>query len=245
MKKLTRHIPNMLTMFNLLLGSVAVLFAFSGRYEQVVWLVALAAVFDFLDGTAARLLDARSAIGKELDSLADVVSFGLVPSAIMYSMLAGTSPFTRTAGSFLHVFALPAFLMVVCSALRLAKFNTDPQQVENFKGLPTPANALFVITLPFIYLQGAEGYGIAGLLAGGLSNYWVLLAITLLLSMLLVSNLPLLGLKIKSFSLQQNAPKLLLLMVAGLLILLLGVSASPFLLLAYFLISYLALRKTA
>ncbi|MDP2424563.1 MAG: CDP-diacylglycerol--serine O-phosphatidyltransferase [Bacteroidales bacterium] len=237
MKHLVKNIPNTFTLLNLFLGCIAVFMAFSGAYTHAAWLIIIAAIFDFLDGTAARMLKAYSELGKQLDSLADLVSFGLAPAAIMYSLLSSASEYDTPKEFIVQLAALPAFLVVICSALRLAKFNFDPSQSESFRGLPTPANALFIISLPFIRMQTASGESITALMGSWLGNYYVLLGITVLLSLLLVSGIPLMGFKIKSLAWSQNQYKVIFLSLSAMLILLLGVGAAPFVLLLYFVLS--------
>ena len=137
------HIPNFITSLNLFSGAMAVYFAFQANYELVLILVLLAAVFDFLDGFAARLLKAYSPMGKELDSLADVISFGMAPGAVAFSLL--------RASELPEWAAFAGFIIPVFSALRLAKFNIDERQTTSFIGMPTPANAIFWIGLGYSY----------------------------------------------------------------------------------------------
>jgi len=193
-----KHIPNFITSFNLFTGCAAVYLAFGGRYQYAFIAILIAAVFDFLDGFAARLLKAYSAMGKELDSLADMVSFGLAPGAIMFSML--------TDSGLNRWFAMIAFLIPVFSGLRLAKFNIDERQVTSFLGLPTPANAIFMAGLAYSY---------SDLLV---TNIGILIAITLLFSYLLVAEIPMFSLKFKNLSWKEN--KIQFLFLIGCLIIL-------------------------
>ena len=158
---LKRHIPNFLTCCNLICGCFGIVFCLEGRNVPAAYFVWIAATFDFFDGFAARMLKVSSPIGKELDSLADMVSFGLLPSLVMYKMLMGVSssnwiPFI-------------AFLIAVGAALRLAIFNVDETQSDSFKGLNTPSNTLFITALPL--LSGAMGMWV--------QNEWVLVALQL------------------------------------------------------------------
>lgn len=178
------NIPNFITCLNLFSGCVAVWMAFNANFEYAFGAILISAVFDFLDGLAARLLKAYSAMGKELDSLADMISFGLAPGAILFSLLneTGINPW------------LPylAFLIPVFSGLRLAKFNIDERQVSSFIGLPTPANAIF---------WGSITYGYSDLLV---VNIWVLIALILVFSGLLVAEIPMFALKVKSLGWKEN-----------------------------------------
>jgi CDP-diacylglycerol--serine O-phosphatidyltransferase len=180
-----RHLPNAITCCNLFCGCISVVFAFSGQLEWAAYFIFFAAVFDFFDGFAARRLNAYSGMGKELDSLADMVSFGMAPASIMFMLLLEASDGNRYA-------ALPAFAIAVFSALRLAKFNIDERQTESFIGLPTPANALFICAFAF---PGLETFT---------AHSYFLWAIVAVLSYLLVAELPLFSLKFKSFEWKTN-----------------------------------------
>lgn len=231
-----RFLPNVLTSLNLLAGSVAVFFAFNGQFRHTAFLVVFAAIFDFLDGTLARLLNARSELGKQLDSLADVVSFGLVPSIIMYWLMASSTGFTMNPIGGFQVAALPAFLIVLCSALRLARFNLDPVQQHTFRGLPTPADALFIVSLPFVHLKlsGLYGADSAWLLTG---NYLFLVVLTLILCLMMISDIPLMGFKFKTWELKSNRFRYLFIVLSLILVFAIGMLASPLILLFYFVFS--------
>jgi CDP-diacylglycerol--serine O-phosphatidyltransferase len=198
--KITRHIPNAITSLNLFAGSIATYYAFKGEFEITFFAVILAAFFDFLDGFAARLLKAYSPMGKELDSLADVISFGMAPGAIVFSMLEMSD--LPSWVSFV------GFIIPVFSALRLAKFNIDERQTDSFIGMPTPANALFWIGISFSF---------AGFLA---EHPWVLLIATVVFSLLLVSEIPMIALKFKGLDWKQNSSRYLFL--GGCVVLLIG-----------------------
>ncbi|HEX7411488.1 MAG TPA: CDP-alcohol phosphatidyltransferase family protein, partial [Bacteroidales bacterium] len=148
-----QHIPNFVTSLNLFSGCVGVAASFSGHTTAAVILMGAAALFDFADGLMARALHVKSAIGKELDSLADVVSFGLLPGAIMYQLMLISTNLPGKEAGWMNPYPYLAFLITVFSALRLAKFNIDTRQSDSFIGLPTPANALFIASLPMILLQ--------------------------------------------------------------------------------------------
>ena len=182
--KITKHIPNFITCLNIFSGCVAIHFAFQANYPAAFVAILLAAVFDFMDGFAARLLKAYSPMGKELDSLADVVSFGVAPGAIVFTVMceAGVSDWLTYFG-----FIIPLF-----SALRLAKFNIDERQTTSFIGLPTPANAIFWAGLVFSYSEFLE------------ANINVLLLLTLFFSLLLVSEIPMFSLKFKNATWSSN-----------------------------------------
>lgn len=188
-----KHIPNFITCLNLFAGSMAVYYAFQANYAAVLLLVIVAAVFDFFDGFAARLLKAYSPMGKELDSLADMVSFGLAPGVVAFSMLqeSGLPLWLSFAG----------FIIPVFSALRLAKFNIDERQTSSFIGMPTPANAIFWVGL---------GYSFSELL---IAHNWLILILIVVMSGLLVAEIPMFSLKFKSYGWKENQLQYIFLLV--------------------------------
>ncbi len=210
-----KHLPNALTCGNLLCGCLGVVFCLENRSVPIAYFVWAAGVFDFFDGFAARWLKVTSPIGKELDSLADMVSFGLLPSLAMYKMIASASgnPYLPFAG----------FLIAVCSALRLAIFNVDETQHNSFKGLNTPANTIFITSLPFL----------TGALGSFIQQDWVLISITLIFSFLLVSRIDILAFKFKDFSWRSNRLRFTFLASGVLLIALWGKPAVPLIILFY------------
>lgn len=182
--KITKHIPNTITCLNLLSGSFAVYFGFLGNYPWAFAAILIAGVFDFLDGFAARAFKAYSPMGKELDSLADVISFGMAPGIIAFSLLEQSSlpEWIKFSG----------FIIPVFSALRLAKFNIDENQTSSFIGLPTPANAIFWVGLSYSFSEML------------IEMPWIALIFIVLFSFLLVSNLPMFSLKFKNIAWTQN-----------------------------------------
>lgn len=197
---LKSHIPNAITVLNLLCGSIAVIFLFKGLFLEAAGLVGLAAVFDFLDGLVAKLLNAKSLIGKELDSLADVISFGLVPSLFMY-MLISSQQDTDT-GVFQTIGPYFALSIAAFSALRLAKFNLDTRQSTSFIGLPVPANAIFIISFVMVALYNDAPLQILNQLA---SNIWVQITVIAVSSFLLVSEIPMFAMKFsKGYGIREN-----------------------------------------
>jgi CDP-diacylglycerol--serine O-phosphatidyltransferase len=220
--KLLKHIPNTLTCLNLLCGCIGIVFVLEGYPVPAAYFVWAACIFDFFDGFAARWLKASSPIGKELDSLADMVSFGVLPSVMMYSWLGKESD---------HPY-LPfiAFTIAIFSALRLAKFNIDERQTNSFIGLPTPANALFLTALPFL----PESILIFT------QQTWVLVAIILVFSLLLVAEIELFALKFKSFGWRGNELRFAFLGIALILIVGLNKSSLPAIILLYVLLSLAA-----
>ena len=210
-----KNIPNFITSLNLLSGFIAIIFAATGNIETASWLILAAMIFDFLDGFSARLLKAYSAVGKELDSLADVVSFGVAPGIIIYHLL--NESISSNAHATLNSDVLKAVLimlipaiMPVCAALRLAIFNLDSTQVTTFKGLPTPANALAVISVII-----AGQYSHSPLLQSFTGSSFLLVLFTVILSFLMVSKLKLLSLKFSDLKLKGNEGRYIL---AGLLV---------------------------
>lgn len=181
---IVRHIPNTITSMNLLCGTVGVICAFDGRADLAFLLMLAAAVFDFFDGWSARMLKAYSPVGKELDSMADLISFGLLPAVMFHTAVCN-------AGVTGIVKFIP-LLLVVFSALRLAKFNTDDTQTENFKGLATPASAM--ITGSFIYNVTCSQDSI---MTGALSSPLFIITSTVLLSALMVCRIPMFSMKFK------------------------------------------------
>jgi len=202
-----KHIPNAITCLNLISGCIATYFAFEGSYPTSLLFIVIGAVFDFFDGMTARLLHVSSPIGKELDSLADDITFGFAPSAMVFSYL----------GSFhQHIFILPflAFVMAAFSALRLAKFNLDERQALGFIGLPTPANALF---------WGALIVGLGDAITTLPYAHWAILLGTFVSCYLLVSEIPMFALKFKHWGWQGNEVKYAFVVTSALLIAVLGI----------------------
>lgn len=204
-----KHIPNTITCLNLISGCIATYWAFQGDAQLALLFIVIGAVFDFFDGMVARLLHVSSPIGKELDSLADDITFGFAPSAIVFNFLV---PLTTHLSPIIPYLA---FIMAAFSALRLAKFNLDERQALGFIGLPTPANALFWGSL----LVGL-GEEIATLPYAG----YLILAGVLISSYLLVSEIPMFALKFKSWGWQGNEVKYIFLLTCIPLLLLLEVS---------------------
>ena len=215
-----RHIPNLLTCLNLLTGSLGILYLFEGDGSiPVAMFVWVALAFDFLDGFAARLLRTTSPIGKELDSLADVISFGLLPSVIAFKLI-----YEQAGSSFLPYLSLS---IVIFSALRLAKFNIDESQSNSFRGLPTPANALFITGLPLVQFPQASF----------LFEPVVLAAISIIFSLLLVSPFEMLALKFRDFSWRNNKSQFTFLFFSVLLLVSLKFAAVPIIIIFYILFS--------
>jgi CDP-diacylglycerol--serine O-phosphatidyltransferase len=199
-------------------------------------LIFAAGLLDFLDGLAARLFKSYSELGKQLDSLADVVSFGVAPSVVLYQLLIvsffGTNGQISQAGIPHLIIIHSAFLIALFSALRLAKFNIDRRQSDSFIGVPTPANAFFIASLPFIL----KDYP---LVSWYILQPYILLPLIILLSWLLISEIPLISLKFKDYKWETNKYKYVLLVISGILIAIFRISAFPLIFILYVLISIL------
>jgi len=192
---IARHIPNAITSLNLFSGCIAITMAFNGKFEMAGAFILLAAVFDFFDGMTARLLKSYSDIGKELDSLADMVSFGVAPSIIFFKLMQlGFAGVQDGAANYLPYLA---FIIAVFSALRLAKFNIDTRQTSSFIGLPTPANALFLLSFGLLYTSNLS-------YKDTILNPYVLLVIAIIFALLLVAEIPMFALKVKSLKWKGN-----------------------------------------
>lgn len=216
-----KHIPNAITCGNVLCGCIGIVLASKGNLTAAVYWMAAGMVFDFGDGLAARLLKAYSEIGKQLDSLADMVTFGVLPGLLLFQLL-------KQGG--LDQMAYAGFLLTIFSAVRLAKFNIDTRQTESFIGLPTPSAALFVGSLPLIISQQPT-------IASFIVQPVTLLSITVILSFLLISELHLFSLKFKNFSWSDNKIRYSFMLLAVLLFVLFKFIAIPFILLTYILLS--------
>lgn len=221
-----KHIPNALTCANLFSGCIGVVFAFKGDLNIAAYAVLISGICDFFDGFAARLLHVKSPIGKELDSLADMVSFGFLPGVVMFQLLTQSdfsSPYLPYLG----------FMMTIFSALRLAKFNIDTRQTEDFIGLNTPMNTLFIVSLPFIRKDYPALIGSSVLL----------IAITVIMSFLLTSEIRIFSLKFSSFKWEPNKIKFIFLILSAILIAFLQFAAVPFVLVLYIALSLLHFRR--
>lgn len=222
-------IPNLLTLANLTCGLLSITVLFTGDYTMAAWLLAASLVFDFFDGFAARLLGVHSELGKQLDSLADLVSFGVVPGILIFKMFKIAWMSGEPVPGFLPYLAL---LIPVFSALRLAKFNIDTRQADYFIGMPTPANALFLFAVALTAVN-TDNETIRDVLL----HPFFLTAITVITSFLLVAELPLMSLKVKSWGWRENRGRIVLLLGAALLLLLLRFRALAFIIPLYLLLS--------
>jgi CDP-diacylglycerol--serine O-phosphatidyltransferase len=222
-----KHIPNTITSLNLISGCIATYWAFQSNYELSLLFIVIGAVFDFFDGMSARLLHVSSPIGKELDSLADDITFGFAPSAIIFSWLCGYD-FHELSSPIAFIMPFLAFIMAAFSALRLAKFNLDERQAMGFIGLPTPANALFWGSL---IVGGGEF-----LASSPLYIYGVIIMV-LVFSYLLISEIPMFALKFKTWGWKGNEVKYIFLLTCIPLLMILGVSGLAAIIAWYVLLS--------
>jgi CDP-diacylglycerol--serine O-phosphatidyltransferase len=219
---LKAQVPNFITLLNLLSGVVGILWVLEGQLLYGAYFVILSAGFDFLDGFAARLLKVQSDMGKELDSLADVVSFGVLPGVLLYSL--------TKAQTDSQVLPYLTLIIPMLSAYRLAKFNLDTRQSDRFIGLPTPANALLLSTLPHLVAHWPE-------LAPWLTSPIALVVIAWATSILLVSELPLIALKFKNSSFADNTYRYILLCLGTFCFSWLQLAGIPLIILSYLLLS--------
>ena len=236
------HIPNFITLLNLFCGCIAVVFAVMNRLELAAIFVFLGIFFDFLDGFAARMLRVTSDIGIQLDSLADMVTSGVVPGIVMFQLL----NMAQKEGWNLDLFGMHTdvgllplfgFIITLASAYRLAKFNVDENQVTSFRGLPTPANALLILSMPLILL-----YQNNDVLNGIILNQWFLIGLTILSAFLLNSGIELFALKFNGLGFKENGVKYLFLIGSLVLLMTLKFLAIPIVVLFYIL-SSLVLKK--
>jgi CDP-diacylglycerol---serine O-phosphatidyltransferase len=245
-----RQIPNLFTLLNLVFGCIAMVFILqngiiiSGDEEGATWIdvpekiwlgslfIGLAAVVDFLDGFVARLFKASSAMGKQLDSLADLVSFGVAPGMIMYQFLRLSFASEQHALDTSFLWLIPAFLIPCAAAWRLARFNLDESQSYSFKGLPVPATGIFIASIPLIYINVNEDWT-----NELLRNKWFHYAIITLFSWLMVSRLPIMAMKFRDYSFSANYPKYILLIAAIAAVVILKWMSIPFVILLYVLLS--------
>jgi len=230
-----KHIPNLITLINLFCGCIAVVFVAkaietgdSSNFEMAFYFVCLGIFFDFFDGFFARLFKVSSPLGLQLDSLADMVTSGVAPGFVMYSLFLnsahelGTNPAIPFLG----------FIVTLGSCYRLANFNIDIRQTDSFIGLPTPANSLFILSLPLV-LKFSDSL----LMLEILTNQWVLLVITLCSAYILNAEIPLFSLKVKKFNLKDNALQVIFLLVSIVLVVLLQYIAIPLIIIFYVLLS--------
>lgn len=238
---LKKNIPNAITCGNLICGCLALVKCFEGNLVWVAYLVGIAAILDFFDGFTARLLKVNSAIGKDLDSLVDMVTFGVVPGMLMFQLIKNCSVieiknnipfqtlFTRSYVETLLPYS--SFLIPIFSAIRLAKFNNDSRQSNSFIGLPTPANAILICSIPLVIRSDVV------IPTSLIFNSYFLSILSCILSFLLVAELPLIALKFKNFNWKENKIRFIFLGLSAVLLAVFQVVGIPLVIILYLLIS--------
>ena len=244
-----RHVPNIITLLNLLCGSIATIFAVQGNLVMAAIFVGLGIFFDFFDGLAARLLNVKSELGLQLDSLADMITSGVVPGIVMFQLFRKALPGSGVtvgdwqAGQDLVDFSFPilsltGLLITLASGYRLAKFNIDDRQLDSFIGLPTPANALLILSLPLILIFQPHPELVTIIL-----NPWFLLALTLFSSYMLNAEVPLFALKFNTWGFSANKIRYLFLLFCLLLLIFLHFAAIPVIIISYVILSIVTVRR--
>jgi CDP-diacylglycerol---serine O-phosphatidyltransferase len=252
-----KQIPNLFTLLNLVFGCIAIIFTLQNGIiltsdtngaqlvdiPEKIWMaslfIGLAAIVDFADGFVARMFHASSEMGKQLDSLADLVSFGVAPAMIMYQFLRLSYAQEETGMDVPLLFLFVSLLLPAAAAYRLARFNLDAGQAYTFKGLPVPATGIFVASLPLIYWNVNEKWIFELIL-----NKWFLYGVIVLLSYLMVSTLPMMSLKFKDYSIKNNLAKYILAVVAIVSIVVLKWLAIPVIFLVYVVLSLTLKNKS-
>ncbi|ESU22196.1 CDP-diacylglycerol--serine O-phosphatidyltransferase [Flavobacterium enshiense DK69] len=232
-----KQIPNLITFLNLTAGLLALIHAFNGSYNEAFSLVCLGIFFDFWDGFFARIYNAQSALGVQLDSLADMVTSGVVPGVVMYKMLSDIQEnqdiYTLTPETnYMAIVPYIGFIITIASCYRLAKFNIDTRQTDSFIGLPTPANALLIMSIPMILFANQFEW-----LSDILSNPFFLVGLSFLSAYLLNAEIPLFSLKVKYFSWEKNKLQVFFLAVCVILLVAFQYLAIPLIILFYVLLS--------
>ncbi len=247
---LTRQIPNTITLINLLCGTIATIFAVQGSLVMAALFVALGIFFDFFDGLAARALNVKSELGLQLDSLADMVTSGVVPGIVMFQLFIKALPETAsqptdwtTGDEFLvwdfPLLALFGLLVTLGSCYRLAKFNIDERQTDSFIGLPTPANALLILSLPLILIFQPQPF-----LVDIILNEWFLVALTLFSCFMLNAEIPLFALKFSNWGFAENKVRYLFLIFCVILLIFLQFAAIPVIILSYVIVSMITNKNS-
>lgn len=233
-----KQIPNLITLCNLSSGLIALMYAFNTHYQMAFVWVCIGIFFDFWDGFFARILKAQSPLGLQLDSLADMVTSGVVPGLVMYQMLSDIAmnqeEYNLSSENFyLGILPFAGFLITLGSCYRLAKFNVDTRQTDSFIGLPTPANALFILSLPVIEIH-SDGTGVVFEM---LSNPFVLVGISVLSAFMLNAEIPLFSLKVKYFNWETNKIQVIFLILSVLLLFFFQYLGIPLIILSYVILS--------
>lgn len=223
-----KQVPNVITLLNLFCGCIAVVFVAELNFEMAFFFVSLGIFLDFFDGFFARLFKVSSPLGLQLDSLADMVTSGVVPGYVMYSML----KMSQNPAAANIIIPYLGFIIALGSCYRLANFNIDTRQTDSFIGLPTPANALFILSLPLV-LKHSDSMVVFDIL----TNQSVLLVITIISAFILNAEIPLFSLKIKDFTLKKNALQIFFLLLSIMLLIFLHYLAIPLIIITYVLLS--------
>ncbi len=225
--QIKKYIPNVITLLNLFCGCIAIVFVSNKQFETAFFFVSLGIFFDFFDGFFARLFKVSGPLGVQLDSLADMVTSGVVPGFVMYKLLLNLTIFD--ANSWIPYLG---FIITLGACYRLANFNIDTRQSDSFIGLPTPANTLFIMSLPLV-LKYSDSLVVLEIFI----NQWVLLAITLFSAYVMNAEIPLFSLKIKDFSFQKNALQIVFLTLSVLLLIFFHYLGIPLVIIGYVLLS--------
>ena len=231
MMTIKKQVPNTITLLNLFCGCIAMVFALNKEFEMAFYFVSLGIFLDFFDGFFARLFQVSSPLGLQLDSLADMVTSGVVPGIVMYQLMGSSSGYPKL-GWVVEPFPFVGFLITLGSCYRLANFNIDTRQTDSFIGLPTPANALFILSLPLV-LRNLDSFFVLELL----TNPFVLIGITLLSVYMLNAEIPLFSLKIKQMSIKKNALQIGFLLSSVVLIASFQYAGIPLVIVLYVLLS--------
>jgi CDP-diacylglycerol---serine O-phosphatidyltransferase len=237
-----QHIPNIITLLNLLCGCIAVIFAVNSNFVYAAFFVFLGIFFDFFDGFFARKLNVQSELGLQLDSLADMVTSGLVPGIVMFKLLSLTVSIPEIDNDWgvnslefnISLLPLIGLLITLASAYRLAKFNIDEDQQSYFKGLPTPANALLILSLPLI-MEFQESDAMNAIIL----NKWFLIGLTLFSCYILNSSIKLFALKFKDYSFKANATRYIFIILSLVILIIFQFAAIPLVILLYISMSVL------
>lgn len=242
--EIKKHLPNLITLLNLSAGLLAVIAIFKGYYDEAFIFVCLGIFFDFWDGFLARKLQVSGDLGLQLDSLADMVTSGVVPGLMMFRLIEtiqNTQPQYNVTEDTIYMGIIPyfGFLITIASAYRLAKFNIDKRQIDSFIGLPTPANALLIMSIPMIQYVNAYDW-----VTALLNNPFVLMFITILSAYFLNANIPLFSLKLKSFGWATAKLQYSFMGFAVLLFIFLDFIAIPIIVLSYVLLSVIINSKS-
>ena len=226
-----KHIPNIVTLCNLLCGTLATIFAVDGHFELTAFFVALGVFLDFFDGFFARILKVSGELGKQLDSLADMVTSGVVPGIVLFSLLGYEKQGLDEFSSFSAI-PLIGLLVTIAACYRLANFNLDTRQSESFIGLPTPAMSLFVVSLPLIQMHSDIDF-----IRELIGNTYFLISISIFFSFLMNSKLHLFSLKFKNYTLRENLFKYVLIVLSSIFLITMKFLAVPIIILCYLLLS--------